>query len=647
LTKRIAIIGGGIAGLYTAWRLVGQHEDQKNVDQATEDKETESFVVHIYEKESSFGGRIRSQKIEPLEFGAELGAMRFRRSHLLLNALIAKLKISTCDFKFPPAVLYVRGRRLNSGEITQGHCWTCNSGGPFHLRPSEQGKSAVELVKYAITQLLTALNFPKLHQSKARQLKRKIKNEDYDQQAWYYIKSEGTYQGLHLYQIGFWNLLQHFLSNEAYVMVHEVLSLQSILGNWNAAEAIPWFLDDFASDEYQMVSGGLSRVADALTGKLSEATTSDDGGEIKRKNVEVKKIIRTPTGWKIHGYFDSRNKDNGEEDNGDKERIPVERTLKEYEDTYDDVILALPLEALEKLTVDPGDGPLKWPPYWLNWVEGHRMIKIFLLYAEPWWMGDAFPGSDTGRIFTDLPLRQIYHFSPTWMQAHGSPQSKSTDEEGLALVMASYSDEHYVSFWEPMLRPNPEWNLTVTHDQPYIQPSPKLPPEMWEKIKKTISVIRTKSPHLLARRRMVEKVHLMLEEIHGREIPHPVLGMAQDWNAGWHTWIVGSRPWEKPCRHERVQPLDHLYLCGEAYSPEQGWIEGALKSAEQVLEKMKVARPEWLEKLHVKWSRYIDPYNWLDLHEENAAATDSDGVDTAGQVHDTDAPVDDTKDPVH
>jgi hypothetical protein len=451
------------------------------------------------------------------------------------------------------------------------------------------------------------VNFPKLHQSKARQLKRKIKSEDYDQQTWYYIKSEGTYQGLHLYQIGFWNLLQHFLSNEAYVMVHEVLSLQSILGNWNAAEAIPWFLDDFATDEYQMVSGGLSRVADELTGELQKGTTSNEGGEIQRKNVEVNKIVRTPDGWKVYGYCNPRNKDNG-----GKEMKSVERSIREYEDTYDDVILALPFKALKSLTVESEDSCLDWPPYWLHWVEGHRMIKIFLLYAEPWWMGDAFPGSDTGRIFTDLPLRQVYHFSPTWMDKHGPSQNKSTNEEGLALVMASYSDEHYVSFWEPMLRPNPEWNLKLAQDQPYIQPSPKIPPEMWEKIKKTINGMRTKSPHLLARRRMVEKVHLMLEEIHGREIPHPVLGMAQDWDAGWHTWIVGSRPWEEPCRHERVQPLDHLYLCGEAYSPEQGWIEGALKSAEQVLEKMKVARPEWLEKLHVNWSGYIDPYKWLD-----------------------------------
>lgn len=621
MTKNIAIIGGGIAGVYTAWRLAGQNED----------KEKESFNVHIYEKESSSGGRIRSQRIEPLTFGAELGAMRFRRSHLLLNALIAKLKIATCDFKFPPPVFYVRGRRLNSAEITQGHCWTCNSGGPFHLRACEQGKSAVELVKYAINELLNAINFPKLHQSKARQLKRKIKNQDYDQETWYYIKAEGTYQGLHLYQIGFWNLLQHFLSNEAYVMVHEVLSLQSILGNWNAAEAIPWFLDDFATDEYQMVPGGLSRVGDKLEEeiRLLKTTSGPEGCGIEfRTNVEVSKLVHTKEGWKVHSYLCSHNKENNY-----KAKASRERPQKEYPETYDDVILALPAGALNGLIIESAKDEVKWPPKWLKWVEGHRMIKIFLLYAEPWWMGDAFPGSDSGKICTDLPLRQIYHFSPTWMDKHGLRRDGKIEEEGLALVMASYSDEHYVSFWGPMLHPDRELDLKPANDQPYIQPSPKLPHERWEKIKQTIKGIRSKHPDLLARRRMVEKVHLMLEEIHGREIPHPVLGIAQDWDAGWHTWIVGSRPWEEPVRHQRVQPLDHLYLCGEAYSPEQGWIEGALKSAEQVLEKMKVARPEWLESLHVGWSDYINPYRWLDPEEEKQGTTPSDDVEHQRSSH--------------
>jgi monoamine oxidase len=597
VTKQIAIVGGGIAGLYTAWRLLQQNKLKQGQGDLP-------FRIHLYEKEG-LGGRIRSQNIPCIPFKPELGAMRFRRSHMLLNALLKELEIPTRDFNLPSPVFYIRGRRLTSSEIAGGRCGSCHAESPFHLRPGEFGKSAAELVMFAIRGILKALNFPNLHQSKARQVKRKIREEDFDDETWYRIKEEGVYQGLRLYNIGFWNLLVHFLSNEAYVMVHEVLSLESILGNWNAAEAIPWFIAEFASDQFDMVPGGLSLVATRLYDKICEmqgqAEDLKDSIDIK-VGYDVSSVDASQESWTVRYKY------------GENEGT-VEQT---GESKYDKVILALPKRALLKLKVNENADPHKkqikqqpnetWPPKWARWVSGHRMIKIFLLYAEPWWMGDNFPGYDTGRIFTDLPLRQIYHFSPTWMKDHGvvkPEETKKTDKGGLALVMASYSDEHYVSFWEPMLKPNPNLCLAVEPDQPYLQRSTKIGDSIWKEI-------LSEHSELLASRRMVEKVHLLMQEIHGREIPHPILGIARDWDAGWHTWIVGAKPWEKTIRKERVQPLDGLYLCGEAYSPEQGWIEGALKSSEQVLQEFKLEKPDWLESLHVNLSGYIDPYRWLD-----------------------------------
>lgn len=381
-------------------------------------------------------------------------------------------------------------------------------------------------------------------------------------------------------------------------MVHEVLSLESILGNWNAAEAIPWFIAEFASDQFEMVPGGLSLVATRLHEEICRIQNKSESLKNSiniRVGYDVKSLDSTQGTWTVHYKC------------GDTVNA---------EDSYDKVILALPKRGLIGLDVRKNGQPYRrengqeepinaWPPKWAEWVSGHRMIKIFLLYETPWWMGDNFPGYDTGRIFTDLPLRQIYHFSPTWMKEHGPKPEGKADESGLALVMASYSDEHYVSFWEPMLKPNPELCLDLEADQPYLQRATKIGDSVWKEIISDYS-------ELLASRRMVEKVHLLMEEIHGREIPHPILGIARDWDAGWHTWIVGAKPWEKTIRKERVQPLDGLYLCGEAYSPEQGWIEGALKSSEQVLEELNLEKPHWLKNLHSNLSGYIDPYRWLD-----------------------------------
>jgi hypothetical protein len=39
----------------------------------------------------------------------------------------------------------------------------------------------------------------------------------------------------------------------------------------------------------------------------------------------------------------------------------------------------------------------------------------------------------------------------------------------------------------------------------------------------------------------------------------------------------------------------NVYICGEAYSNNQGWVEGALTSAELLLEEeMGMSRPSWL-----------------------------------------------------
>jgi hypothetical protein len=632
--KRIAIVGGGIAGIYSAWRLLQQNKSDSDKGHQP------AFTVHIYESQDEMGGRIRSEKIPATDFSAELGAMRFRPSHKLLNALLAKLGIPKRSFELPPPAFYLRGCRLTASEVSHGRCGSCQAESPFHLRESERGRSAVELINYAIESILGALNFPTLSQRDACQLKRRITQKFFDTKTWDGIKRHGTYQGIPLYGIGFWNLLQHFLSNEAYVMVHDVLSLESILGNWNAAEAIQWFLADFASDQFDMVPGGLSRVATRLNEDIDKEKAKPSGGIDTNLGRRVTRLDFSEGSWTVF-HRSENNKDKEEE---------------KEEPGYDDVILALPKSALLALKVfREGRPDDRWPLQWMNWVKGHRMFKLFLLYEEPWWVGDHIPGHCDGRVFTDLPLRQIYYFSPTWIRTHGfhgkpaakaqatpeaqaipgedsttnaratpgedlttearatpgegltseagaTPEEVLTPEEraGLSLIMASYSDEHYVSFWEPMLKPDPAFGLNVEPGPPYLRRSPKIDEKIWKEIVE-------KPPKVLAKRRMVEKAHPLLSEIHGREIPQPILGVERDWEAGWHTWIVGSKPWEKEIREERVRPLENLYLCGEAYSTEHGWIEGALKSAEQVLKALGVDRPEWLQGVSAKDLRdYIE-----------------------------------------
>jgi monoamine oxidase len=66
-------------------------------------------------------------------------------------------------------------------------------------------------------------------------------------------------------------------------------------------------------------------------------------------------------------------------------------------------------------------------------------------------------------------------------------------------------------------------------------------------------------------------------------IPDPLWVRPYLWNIGTHAWLPG--PSSKLLK--QLPEIDQVYVCGEAFSVRQAWIEGSLESAERVLEKLK------------------------------------------------------------
>lgn len=71
-------------------------------------------------------------------------------------------------------------------------------------------------------------------------------------------------------------------------------------------------------------------------------------------------------------------------------------------------------------------------------------------------------------------------------------------------------------------------------------------------------------------------------------MPEPYAAGFQNWGQdpfgdAWNSWNIHVKAWE--VRRQIVQPLDDwpVYIIGEAYSAAQGWIEGALQTAETLL----------------------------------------------------------------
>ena len=65
-------------------------------------------------------------------------------------------------------------------------------------------------------------------------------------------------------------------------------------------------------------------------------------------------------------------------------------------------------------------------------------------------------------------------------------------------------------------------------------------------------------------------------------IPDPIHFVSYYTNAGTHYWTPNNASEDN--YQSMLKPLDYpLYICGESYSHHQGWMEGALETAEDVL----------------------------------------------------------------
>ena len=69
-------------------------------------------------------------------------------------------------------------------------------------------------------------------------------------------------------------------------------------------------------------------------------------------------------------------------------------------------------------------------------------------------------------------------------------------------------------------------------------------------------------------------------------IPAPLVATYRRWGVppagdGDHQWRIGVN--DREVRARLTNPFPHLYTCGETYSDDQAWVNGALRSVDQML----------------------------------------------------------------
>jgi monoamine oxidase len=180
----------------------------------------------------------------------------------------------------------------------------------------------------------------------------------------------------------------------------------------------------------------------------------------------------------------------------------------------------------------------------LGQVTQNPMTRIFATYDRPWWNES---GIEAGRSVTDLPLDQVYYY--------GAPGDRHPYVE-------VYADGERSAFWEQLQDPSKPGVTTRLCAEPALQ----------------------------------AELQKELEEMHGRPLPPAAGFLYKRWadpylGAAYHTWNPGTRPFE--AADAMIEPLPGvpLYVCGEAFSLTQGWIEGALQTADKVVEKLKGSTP--------------------------------------------------------
>jgi hypothetical protein len=604
--EKIAIVGGGIAGLFCHFIL----QDQKK-------------SVWLFETADRFGGRIRTIRLdknnreipewpppksetagdngttpperetitasgtasaesggapagcaasgpkktasEQMEFYVEFGPMRVELDkQLLLAALLDHLGIKA-SLSTPPDP--------SSAHLVPFPAYTspASSQDPqYGLRPEEAGRTPLSLLQLALLRVITHLDEEDsdFFKNKRKGLIEKITLAAATQEPvepvftewmkglneadYWTIQTAGKIGGVPLYNVGFWNLLSDYLSHDATMKMRDLGTFYHLLPeNPNAAEWVVWWLRNLGvTERLQGIFGGMECIVDKLKTPLRNTYT----------DCWVKQIVRTDAG-KLKLVFDDDEKEK-------KQKKPKKPPQEIADQEYDRVILALPRRALQDV-VNRSTGAFAGEEEigeLLNSAFGFPMVKTFVVVRNRWWETDTM----ANQYATRIPSREIHYW-----RGH-TERSK----QGLVMV---YTDRPASSFWSNYVPPGPQ----IDAHRP-----------------------GAKSLSLSLTERLTKKVARYLNDNNLPDVtPEDIVWYGiRDWgrppNSGAnHAWRPERKYWVVMRRLADIAMQDpapggpSIHVCGEAYSDCHGFMEGSLRSATYVLHRILHRRADGVEPL--------------------------------------------------
>ena len=443
----------------------------------------------------------------------------------------------------------------------------------YNLAPAEQGLSPNSMLNTVFNRILDAN--PGFTE----------RPEERTPEFWQKFRLDCQWDGVPLNQWSLWDLFSVMgYSNEAITMLYRVLGFNgTFLSQMNAGVAYQ-LLEDFPSEpNFKTLKDGFSTLPNALAANVGKENiflnTTVEGIDNLENGQYALRYSTVPEGGK-----------------------PAEGTIQAGQ-----IILCLPRLALEKLfigsnafnTLEKTRSEQLWNT--LQSTTSQPLLKINLYYNKAWW-GNGITGRPSvayGPNFSDLPLGSVYPFY-------------ALDEESVALLeyqesikatgLPTHLDQKALANIERIKQKKYELPAALTIYCDYLNINywlalqdngPKFTSEMQQQY-------NDKKPQTLfaASQAIVDRATAFFKQLFDTHyVPTPVLTSCRIWAGqttfteasskqfgyGVHQWALQAD--DKQVMQDLIEPLPNLYTCGEAYSDYQGWVEGALRSANLVLGK--------------------------------------------------------------
>jgi monoamine oxidase len=381
----VAIVGGGVAGTYTAWRLLCDRGDAAGAPPK----------LAIFEGSDRIGGRLLSLRPPGMRhLVCELGGMYFTSVHPMVCAIAAKLGLAVQEMPHTKLdTLYVRRKRFRA-DLSRV---------PYDFAPEESAVSPDALLPWAMDKVIPGIT--------------KLTGKALDD-----ALRDARVEGLPVADWGFWNLLTLALSSEGFSFVRDSAPNDYMLINANAVDAIRG-MQIFASPDVKVfhVTDGYDQIPQTLCRKFEEA-----GGTAHRRH-RLQRFERDDEGL-LRLHFSRDGEGWGPGASGEPVTVQA-RSL----------VLAMPKRSLELLQQSGPVFETRDAQRMFASVTSIPMFKMFSCYSSPWWKGLGFGPSGMG--VTDMPLKACMYWGTEGEQAGADDQNTNS------LLLTSLEDMMSASYW--------------------------------------------------------------------------------------------------------------------------------------------------------------------------------------------------------